>query len=229
MKATKVIASYQRLRTQPLWRLLAADNGPTIIGLLQTHLLENERSLPASLFYERINNDLEELRARGEDIPQTAQLYAADWLAKGYLERRFPAGALEEEYELSSSAANAIRFISSLIEPRSAATESRLATVIHQLVRLSEETDTNPETRIAALIADRERIDREIHAIQHGKLVSLPDARALERAREIIALTDELIGDFRRVRDEFEFLNRDLRIHIMRNEGNRGEALDALF
>jgi hypothetical protein len=180
MKATKAVATYNRLRSQPHWRLLAADNGPIIIGLLQTHLLENEHRLPASIFYERINRDLEELRAQGDDIPLTAQLYVADWLNKGYLNRRFPKGAMEEEYEISSSAASAIRFVISLIEPRTVATESRLATVIHQLVRLSEETDTNPETRIAALMAEKTRIDREIEAINLGQMESLPDSRALE-------------------------------------------------
>jgi hypothetical protein len=229
MKATKAVATYNRLRSQPHWRLLAADNGPIIIGLLQTHLLENEHRLPASIFYERINRDLEELRAQGDDIPLTAQLYVADWLNKGYLNRRFPKGAMEEEYEISSSAASAIRFVISLIEPRTVATESRLATVIHQLVRLSEETDTNPETRIAALMAEKTRIDREIEAINLGQMESLPDSRALERIREIIALTDELVSDFRHVRDEFENLNRDLRIRIMDNDGSRGEVLDTLF
>jgi hypothetical protein len=229
MKADKSISNYCRLRAQPLWRLLAADNGPIIIALLQTHLFENERRVPASIFRERLHRDLEELRGRGEDIPQTAQAYISDWLNSGYLERRFPAGASEEEYELSSAAANAIRFVISLSEPRIIATESRLATVIHQLVRLSEETDPNPQTRIEALMAERERIDREITSIQKGELKTLPDGRALERVREIILLANELIGDFRNVRDEFEHLNRELRKHILDNDGNRGEVLDALF
>ena len=38
-----------------------------------------------------------------------------------------------------------------------------------------------------------------------------------------------MTGDFRRVRDQFEQLNRDLRERIMDSEGNRGEVLDALF
>jgi len=46
MKAEKDIAIYRRMRTQPLWRLLASDHGPTVIGLLQSHLYEKERSLP---------------------------------------------------------------------------------------------------------------------------------------------------------------------------------------
>ena len=211
------------------WRLLGADKGPTIIGLLQTHLFEVERSVPASILHERIGRDIEELCSRGQDLPQTAQAYVADWLAAGYLERRFPPGASEEEYELSSAAASAIRFLNSLVTPRTAATESRLAVVIQQLAHLAEQTDTNPTTRIATLQAEKQRIDEEIEAIQQGRLMPLPDARAIERIREIISLADDLVGDFRRVRDQFEHLNRDLRSRIMDNDGSRGEVLEALF
>jgi len=38
MKAEKSLATYRRLRQQPLWRLLAAGGGPTVLALLQTHL-----------------------------------------------------------------------------------------------------------------------------------------------------------------------------------------------
>jgi len=228
-KTAKTIATYRRLRDQSLWRLLASDTGPAVLGLLQTHLYEGERSLPASIFHERLDRDLEDLQAQGEELSRAAQAYVADWLAAGYLERRFPPGAREEEYELSAAAASAIRFVAGLVEPRTMATESRLAVVIQQLVRLAAETDANPETRIATLQAERQRIDEQIEAIRKGRLEALPEARALERVREIIALADELAGDFRRVRDRFDQLNRDLRERLMDNEASRGEVLEALF
>jgi len=229
MKGERAIATYRRLREQALWRLLAADNGPIILALLETHLVEGARSLPASILYERLGRSTEELRGQGHHLPQTAQSYVADWLVAGYLERRFPPGATEEEYELSSAAEGAIRFVSSLAEPRTSATESRLAVVMQQLVRLAEETDSNPETRIAALTAERDRIDRQIEAIRGGRMPALEGPRALERVREIISLADGLAGDFRRVRDQFEALNRDLRGRIMDEESSRGEVLEALF
>ena len=229
MKADKNIAAYRRMRTQPLWRLLASGNGPTVIGLLQSHLYEKERSLPGSIFFERLTRDLEELRARGDDFPQTAQAYVAGWLSEGYLERRFPAGATEEEYGLSTATVEAIRFLSAIAEPHSAATESRLSLVIQALAGLAEDTDTDKNRRIDRLMAEQVRIAREIDAIRKGQMRVLPRDTALERTREIIALTDDLAGDFRRVRDRFEQLNRDLRERILDSDGNRGDVLDSLF
>ncbi len=229
MKADKTIASYRRLRSQPLWKLLAADNGPTIIALLQTHLYENETKLPASIFYERIERELEGLRAQGHDFPQTAQAYISSWLADGYLERSFSAHATEEEYELSSAGIQAIRFATNLTQPYSAATESRLTLVIEALVRLAEDTDTDKFRRIDRLTIEQKRLEKEIDAIHNGQIRVLAHNTALERIREIITLADGLTGDFRRVRDEFEQLNRHLREHIMESDGNRGEVLDALF
>jgi hypothetical protein len=217
------------MRTQPLWKLLASANGPTVIGLLQSHLYENERSLPASILHERIGRDLEALREQGIELPQTAQAYIAGWLAEGFLERRFPAGVTEEEYELSTATVEAIRFLSSMDQPHSAATESRLALVIQALVKLAEDTDTDKSRRIDRLKTEQVRIEKEIEAIQQGKMRILPHPSALEQTREIISLADELTGDFRRVRDQFDQLNRELRERLMDNEGSRGEVLNSLF
>lgn len=229
MKPDKAIATYRRMRKQPLWSLLASDNGPTVLALLQATLYEGERSLPASIFHERIDRELERMRNLGDDFPQTAQQYVAGWLAAGYLERRFPPGSQEEQYELATPAAEAIRFISGLVAPHSAATESRLSLVISALARLSDDTDSDKVRRVARLRAEQQRIEREIAAVEQGVLHVLPEAAALERTREIIALADDLAGDFRRVRDRFEQLNRELRERIMDSDGNRGEVLDALF
>jgi hypothetical protein len=229
MKPDKSLATYRKMRQQPLWRLLAASNGPTILALLQAQLYEGERSLPASILHERLERELERLRNLGEDWPQTAQQYAASWLADGFLERRFPPGSKEEEFELSTSTVEAIRFISSLAKPHSAATESRLGLVIDALSKLSDDTDADKARRIARLRAEQDRIEREIAAIERGTVRVLPEAAALERTREIIALADSLAGDFRRVRDQFEQLNRELRERIMDNDGSRGQVLDSLF
>lgn len=229
MKAYSRLTTYQRLRQQPQWRLLAADHAPAVLALLGSLLLDNERTLPASILHERLARELEELRLRGLDLPRTAQAYVSDWLAAGWLERRFPEAGSEEVYELSAEAVAALRWAQGLDAGRSAATESRLALVIQQLAQLAAQTDRDVESRLRALYAERERIDREITEVAAGRVEVLPAERALERAREAIGLADELAEDFRRVRDEFQRLNRQFRERVIEDEGGRGEVLEALF
>lgn len=229
MSTVRTAAALRNLRDQPLWQLLAALKAPAVVAALRTLLMDDDKVLPGSVLQERLSRELELLRGAGEDLPQTAQSYLADWLRQGWLTRRLPAGAKEETYELSAEAADAIRFLGAVQKPQTSATESRLANVIAQLTRLADETDNNPERRVAALQAERKRIDREIAALRGGVVKTLADDRALERAREVIALAGQLAGDFRRVRDQFEGLNRSLRESLLENEGSRGEVLEALF
>lgn len=229
MKVRAHLATWLRIRQQPVWKLLAADSAPLIAALLQGLLLDGDRQLPASLLHERLARELEELRAHGYAVSRTAQAYVADWLAAGWLERRFPEAASEELYELSTQAIGALRFLGSLDASRSVATESRLALVIQQLVQLARQTDGDPHTRLAELLAERERIDAQIAAVSEGRVDVLDDVRALERAREIIALSDELAEDFRHVRDDFQRLDREFRERIIDDDRQRGEVLEALF
>lgn len=229
MKVARLAAVNLALREGRLWRFLAAGHGPLVAALLQALFTEEEKVLPVSVAVERLTRDLEILRGQGHVLAQTAQVYLSNWLDEGWLVRRFPAGAQEEVFELSVEALAALRWVGSLQKPRSAATESRLASVIQQVIRLAEETDANPKTRLASLRAERARIEQEIAAVESGGIRTLPKDRAVERAREVIAQAQELAGDFRNVRDAFVQLNRDLRQSLMENDGSRGEVLEQMF
>jgi hypothetical protein len=100
---------------------------------------------------------------------------------------------------------------------------------MQQLTKLAEDTNPDPGSRRDALLAERARIDRQLDDLGRGIVETLPTERALERAREVIALADELAADFRRVRDDFEQLNRQLRTDLLNNEGSRGQVLEQLF
>ena len=229
MKVVRASESNLALRDGRVWKLLAADLGPLVMAMLQSLFQDEDKTLPGSVLYERLARDIDALRGQGHVLPQAAQGYVADWLAQGWLERRFPPGATEEVFELTADASNALRFVATLLKPRTTATESRLASVMQQVVRLAEETDANPKTRLARLRAERERLDQEIAAVERGGVKTLPDDRAIERAREVIALAQELASDFRNVRDAFDRLNRELRQSLMESDGSRGDVLEHLF
>jgi hypothetical protein len=229
MRVAHSFAALRALRGQPLWQLLAADKSSAVMTLLRGSFVEGESVLVSSVLHERVAQGLRALADAGEDMPQSAQQYVADWLRQGWLMRRLPEGAAEETYELSLDAASALRFIAGLASPRVAATESRLATVITQLTRLADETDADATRRVAALQAERDRLDREIAALRSGVVHVLAPETALERARDIIQLAEELTGDFRRVRDDFDRLHRGLRQSLVDNDGSRGAVLERLF
>lgn len=229
MKTLARQTSWQRLRQQPAWTLLAARHAPMVAALLHGLLLDGERQLPASLLHERLARELEDLRDHGVDAQRNAKAYVADWLAAGWLERRFPEGSSEEQYELSTAAITALRFLAGLDTSRSVATESRLALVSRELVQLARQTDADPRSRLEELLAQRQRLDTQIDAARKGQVEVLDPARALERAREIIALADELSEDFRHVRDAFQDLDRGFRERIIDDDRQRGEVLEALF
>lgn len=229
MKVVQTTAALRNLRKDALWRLLAAGNAPAIVALLKVLLMDTDTRLPTSILHERLTRELELLRASGEDLPQNAQAYLNSWLSEGWVSRHLAPGVHEEEYELTRDGAEAIRFIAGLAKPRSSATESRLATVMSQIARLAEDTDPNPDTRVRRLIEERDQIDREIAAIRTDGVRTLAPDRALERAREIIVLADDLTADFRRVREEFATINRSLRRSLVENEGSRGDVLEAIF
>lgn len=229
MRVVRLADAYVALRDGRVWRLVCADHGPFYLSLLESLFTGEEKVLPVSVAVERLGRDLELLRAQGYVLAPTAQAYVNEWLVSGWLVRRFPVGAQEEVLELSAESAAAIRWVSSLEKPRTAATESRLASVLQQVIRLAEDTDSNPRTRLASLRAERDRIDQQIAAVEQGGVRVLPDDRAVERAREVLAQAQELAGDFRNVRDAFDRLNRDLRQSLMENDGSRGEVLEHLF
>ena len=231
MKHRERITRYRHLREQPQWKLLAAANAPEIIGLLQSLLMDGERTLSAAVLHERLQRALDQLNGEelSRELPRTAQAYIAHWLAQGWLERRLPDGADQEQYELSTQALQAIRFADSLEQSRVAATESRLALVIEQLSQLAAQTEADPDARLSALRDERDRIDAEIARVGEGRVAALDGKRALERARQIIGLADDLTEDFRRVRDDFERLNREFRERIIDDESERGDVLSQLF
>ncbi|GAB2511860.1 hypothetical protein GCM10027064_06730 [Microbacterium petrolearium] len=192
------------------WRLLRADNAPVIAAILDAHLGGEERRIESEELYERIDVDLDDLRAHGFDLPLTARAYCTDWRQAGYLVRRPAESSRGETFELSPAALAAIRLLNQLAQPRQTATESRLTSIADQLHRLAVDSDPDARTRIARLEEQRERIDAEIEAVNRGEAPTLDPERAMERVREVLTLAEDIPSDFARVRAEFESLNRDL-------------------
>ncbi|MEE2061453.1 DUF3375 domain-containing protein [Rhodococcus artemisiae] len=216
-------------REHAAWALLRADNAALVLSLLGAYFDHGTRRLPAPELFALLDADLQSIRDEGFDVPRTGQAYCADWVRAGYLLRRADTESREETLEPSESTFAALAFVAGLTSATSSVTESRLTTLAGQLRDLARDSDPRSETRLAALRAERDALDREIAAVESGDFSVLDETRAVERIREILALAGEIPGDFARVRAELEALNRELRARILDDDGDRGDTLGEVF
>lgn len=109
MSLRSSIEHYRTLRQAPIWKLLASDNGPQAIAILQTLLYDNERVLPASVFFERLRNayaeGLEETLSLPNDTSDRefeAVLRTLSWLLKhpnaGLFPRALPVEGVDSKW-----------------------------------------------------------------------------------------------------------------------------------
>jgi len=221
--------AFTRLRTESQWKLLAADNAPLILAIIDTLFGDRDEPKPSAAFHADLKEFLDTLTHLGYDCPRTAQEYAAAWLSNGWLTRTFPEGAAEEQYAPSVAARSALRFVTGARAPRATATASRLSTVLDRATQLVEATDTDQGSRLARLQRDRDALDREIALVERGVFQVLPDADALEAVRDLIHLAEGITGDFHRVQDTFTALNKQIRTELLTNDDNRGVVLADMF
>ncbi|QTO23918.1 DUF3375 domain-containing protein [Burkholderia seminalis] len=229
MKTALALHALKAMREGPMWRLLASYQAPVTVSLLQSLFPETSTQLTSASLMERLSVEVDGLRARGEEINKTPQMIIADWVHQKWLARSFPEGASEEQYELAADVVPAMRLVMGLLEPRQTATESGLAVVIDSVLRLAADTDPDPESRLRALHEESRRITEEIRRVMQHGVSPLDPTRASERGRHVVATTEAIAADFRRVREAFEILNRDLRRQLVAHDGPRGEVLDKVF
>jgi hypothetical protein len=209
-------------------QLLRRETLPAVAAVLNEHLGGQQRVRTVAEFLELLEGDLSALRDYGFDLPRTAQEYLADWVSARLIVRR-PGEGREETVELSSSALAAIRFVADVETPRSSVTSSRLSNVADLLSNLARNTDPDPTSYVEALKRERERIEQAIAEVEAGRYQPLTESEARERLAEIMRLASEVPGDFARVSEDIEHLNKDLREQIIQQTGTRGEVLDQVF
>lgn len=225
----------ERLRDEPVWKLLSADTSPFICSsLLSLFPPSGPRQLGAAALHTKLDGIIDSLRPAGFEPSKPGQGYAADWVASGWLRRDFPHGAQEEHYTLTVAASSALRIVEGWRPNVSDSTggirlESRLTSVRSLMRNLDQLTDEDAQARLAALHSEKAALEQRIKDIEEGRLASIDEARAAEHAREIISQSEQLLADFDRVRDQFEVIHLDLRKRLLQHEGSRRELVEQIL
>jgi Protein of unknown function (DUF3375) len=218
-------------RHNAAWRLLRADNAAFILSFLGGVFVEdNVRSISAAELAGRLDDELDMLNDRlgAGTFPQRAKAYLDDWSApeSGWLRRYYPPGSDEVHYDATSAVEKALAWVTGLRERSFVGTESRLNTLFDLLRQMVFGAETDPEARVVHLRRRRLEIDREIAAVEAGRLPVMAPSGLRDRYQQFAITARELLADFREVEANFRALDRDLRARITAWNGSKGDLLD---
>jgi hypothetical protein len=228
-------ATVDALRRQhPAWRLLLADSAPLVVSFLhRVFVAPNVRVMSQSDLAELLEDGLFALREQqGEAVfPKPALDYLNDWSAneRGWLRKFYPTGVDEPHFDLTPATERCMAWLSSLAARPFVGTESRLLTLFELLRQMSEDSESDPEIRVQALLQRRDEIDAEIERARQGDVRPLDDTALAERFQQFVGMARDLLADFREVEHNFRGLDRLVRERIALWSGSRGELLQEVM
>ena len=221
-------------QNHPAWRLLNSPHAPLVASFLHRVFIQpNERVITQADLVEALEDDLFALREQlgAEAFPKAALDYLNDWAGndKGWLRKFYRQGSDEPYFDLTPATEKAIAWLGTLTERTFIGTESRLLTLFELLRQINAGSEADPQARVAELRRRRDEIDTEIACVLDGDVPLLDDSAMRDRFQQFMAMSRDLLSDFREVEHNFRALDRGVRERIALWEGSKGELLEDIM
>jgi cell division protein ZapA (FtsZ GTPase activity inhibitor) len=216
------------------WSLLRAQNAPLALTFFMAAFTgPNQRNLGRNQLIDVLDDVLFGLRdSEGEDrFPRQSSEYLDDWAGdeRQWLRKYYVQGEDEPHYDLTPATEDVVRWVENLRGRDFVATQSRLASIFAVLKQLVQQSETDPEVRLAELQRQRDGIDAEMQRIRDGNIRVMTGPEALDHLQQLTSLAKDLLSDFREVEQNFRKLDRQVREQIATWDGTQGELLQAIF
>jgi flagellar motility protein MotE (MotC chaperone) len=216
------------------WSLLRAQNAPLAVSFfIKAFTGPNQRDIGRQELIDHLDDVLFGLReVFGEDkYPRPAGEYLDEWAApeRAWLRKYYVPGQDEPRYDLTAAAEDVVRWVESLSGRDFVATQSRLTSIFAVLKALVQQSETDPEVRLAELQRQRDGIDAEMQRIKAGHIRVMTGPEALDHFQQLTTLAKDLLSDFREVEQNFRKLDRQVREQIATWDGTQGELLASIF
>ncbi|MGC7153073.1 DUF3375 domain-containing protein [Paenarthrobacter ureafaciens] len=218
----------------PGWALLRAQNAPLAVHFFMVAFTDpNRRNVGRQELIDALDDVLFGVReSYGEDLfPRGSGEYLDDWAApeRAWLRKYYVPGEDEPHYDLTPAAEDVVRWVERLKGREFVATQSRLTSIFAVLKTLVQQSEADPEVRLAELQRQRDQIDDEMQRIRDGKVKVMSGPEALDHFQQLTTLAKDLLADFREVEQNFRKLDRQVREQIATWDGSQGELLDSIF
>lgn len=233
MSRSRTEAAYLRSVTafkNPTLDLLHGRFAPFVVAVLSVVFTADRPAVAVADAHAEVAEAIEELRAAGHDtdddrrIPAgTAREMCRGWVRVGWLSLQIEDDV--EVYRLSAHAVGALEIAGRAGGGRARVSRSRMRTLLDAVERLARDAESDPERRVAMLLAEREELDAEIAALRSGQVDVPDDEHLLEEAENVIHLARELPADFSRVAESIAAMQRDVVAELRRDARPTGDVL----
>ena len=210
----------EKLRISPSFKLLRSRHAALMISFFNEHFKEaNEIAQPYDYLVRELAAILDQTSFDDDDYPANQnldQISKSKRLIEKWTEENWLRNYIDESNKkvynvLTKHTEKVFQIIEMLKDREFVGTESKFKDIFFKLEDVVRNAQVDPAVRIAELEKQKEQIDQEIQKIKaEGQVSSYEDYQIKSRMDEVYRLTNELVGDFKEVEDNFKDITKGL-------------------
>ncbi len=212
------------VKNSPTVKMFRSNNAALIISFLHDQFKEtNEQPIANSILVQKLADYLEELNYQDEDESELdslgldnidrAKKYIEQWTDEKnrYLSNYIDENTKEVMNVPTKHTSRAFQLVELLKDRKLVGTESKFKDIFNKLKELIDNSIEDPAKKIEELEKRKAEIEDEIRTIKReGTVKTFENYQIKTRFDDLIRLTNELIGDFREVEENFKIIVRSI-------------------
>lgn len=231
------------VKNSPTVKMLRSTNAAMTISFLHNQFRENnEQPISNSILVQKLADYLDELNYQDDDEIELSSLnmdsidkarkYIEQWTNEDnrYLSNYTDESTKEVMNVPTKHTSKVLQIVELLKDRKLVGTESKFKDIFNKLKELIDNSIEDPAKKIEELKKRKEEIEDEIRTIQREQTVKTYENYQIKsRFDEVTKLTNELIGDFREVEENFKDIVRNIYEKQSDKSLSKGKILQYTF
>lgn len=211
----------EKLRVSPSLKFLRSRNAALMISFFDEQFkAKNEIALPNEYLVKELAilieqthyvDDEDETQQQSLDSQAKAKRYLEYWTEENWLRNYIDENTKKVFNVLTKHTERVFQMLESLRDREFVGTESKFRDIFFKLEDIVSNSIVDPEARIAELERQKESIQKEIDKIRkEGVVKTYENFQIKSRMDDVFRLTNELVGDFKEVEDNFREITKNI-------------------
>lgn len=209
----------EKLRVSPSLKFLRSRNAALMISFFDEQFkVKNEIALPYDYLVKELATLIEQTHyvdeeddASSLDSELKAKRYLEYWTEENWLRNYIDENTKKVFIVLTKHTERVFQMLESLRDREFVGTESKFRDIFFKLEDIVSNSIVDPEARIAELERQKESIQKEIDKIRKdGVVKTYENFQIKSRMDDVFRLTNELVGDFKEVEDNFREITKNI-------------------